>query len=105
MGRPAKDGKFVNFLMDSALVKKIDQVAAITGKTKTTVMETALRQYIEPFCQTDGTIHAVEGIYVKTKKSCKVLDAFALTAESDIYYKIFVDGTILTVPARDVVVD
>ena len=104
MGRPPKDGKYVNFLMDRKLASQLEKVSVIAGKSKTAIMEEALCKYIEPFCQSDGKINAVEAIYVKMGKSCVVLDTFALNVNSDIYHKIFVDGVILTVPMRDVVI-
>ncbi len=100
MGRPAKDGRFVNFLMDTAIFEKLAQVANLTGKTRTYIIEESLKQYIEPFCNAKGEIDAVEAIYVKKRKPCMVLDT--ITIGDAKYCKILVDGDIETVPVRDV---
>lgn len=102
MGRPPKDGKFVNVLMDKALKEEFEKVVGITGKTKTAVIETALRQYIEPFCDGDGKVHPKEAVYVKTGQSCIVLKA--VKVKDKVHYRIYYEGEILTVPEWDIVI-
>lgn len=101
MGRPPKDGRYVNFYMDTTLFNKLVMVSQIEGKTKTSILEDALNQYIEPFQNSIGEISPLQAIYVKSGKSCMVLDT--ITIGSKEYCKIFTDGKILTVPVRDIV--
>ena len=101
MGRPPKDGRYVNFYMDTTLFNKLVMVSQIEGKTKNTILEDALKQYIEPFQNINGKIDVREAIYVKTGKSCVVLDTTQVGKKN--YCKIFTDGEILTVPMWDIV--
>ena len=97
MGRPAKNGRFVNFLMDTDLVDKVDKVAAITGKTKTALFEEALRQYLEPFCNRAGVIAPRNGMYISAGKPCMVLDSIDVGGKK--FYKIDFEGDVITVEA------
>lgn len=101
MGRPPKDGRYVNFYMATALFNKLVMVSQIEGKTKTTILEDALNQYIEPYQNADGEVNAVYATYVKTGKPCVVLDTMQLGKKK--YYKIYVNGEILTVPMWDII--
>lgn len=97
MGRPSKDGKFVNFLMDTELVRQLDKVSEITGKTKTAIMEEALHQYIEPFRSRSGVIATRDGMYIPAGKPCMVLDSVDVGGKK--FYKIYFEGDVITVEA------
>ena len=101
MGRPSKDGKFVNFLMDTELVKKLEDISTVTKKSKTAVLEKALREYIEPFYNVDGNIIPREAVYVPDGQPCVVLDEMEMRGKK--YYKIYYNDDIVVVPAREVV--
>ena len=102
MGRPAKDGKFANFYIDAMLINKLDKVVELTGKSKTAVLEDALRQYIEPFCNADGNIEPKEAVYIPTGQACMILAIEQVVQRK--YYRILVDGEIKSVRAWDVAV-
>ena len=102
MGRPAKDGRFANFYMDATLIKKLDKVVELTGKSKTAVLEDALRQYLEPFCNAEGNIEPKEAVYVPTGQACLILAIEQVVQRK--YYRILVDGEIKSVRAWDVAV-
>ena len=101
MGRPPKDGKYVNFYMDSNLFDKLVKVSEVTGKTKTFVLEEALRQYIEPYLDENGEVNATKAIYVPRKCPCLILAVEQVVNRK--YYRILLDGEILTVRAYDIV--
>ena len=101
MGRPAKNGKFVNFLMNVNLIDRLEIVASLLVMSKTAVLEDALKEYLEPFCNADGEVDAYESIYVPEKKECLVLDTFKIEGKK--YCRIFYNGDIITVPVRDIV--
>ena len=103
MGRPSKDGRFVNFLMDNKIFEQLVKVANLQGCTKTNMIERALQQYIEPFLNAKGEIEPIEAIYVKSGQSCMVIDTIIIGNKK--YCKIFTEGELLTVPEHDVVID
>lgn len=101
MGRPPKDGRYVNFLMDVGIFEQLVKVAEIEGRTKTAILENALKQYISAYRNENGEINAVEATYTDKKKPCKLLDTVKIGEK--MYCKIYFDGDVLTVPIRDVV--
>jgi len=101
MGRPSKNGRFVNFLIPKPLLAELETVASIMGITKTAVLEHAMQEYFEPFHNASGEINAVEATYVPEGKPCFVLDT--ITMQEKKHYRIFFGGDIITVPARDIV--
>ncbi len=101
MGRPAKDGKFVNFLLEAKLIQQLEQVVGIVGGTKTAFLENALKERIEAFYNSDGEINPVDALYVVENNPCVILDTLKVNGRK--YYKIYYDGDILTVPVRNVV--
>ncbi len=101
MGRPAKDGKFVNFMLERKLINELEQVVGIVGGTKTAFLENALKERIEAFYNSDGEINPVEALYVVDNNPCVILDTLKVNGRK--YYKIYYDGDILTVPVRNVV--
>lgn len=101
MGRPSKDGRYVNFYMSAGLFDELVKVADIEGRTKTAILEDALKQYIIAYHNEKGEINTVDAVYVKTKKPCVILDKIIIGRKE--FYKIFTDEDVFTVPVRDVV--
>lgn len=47
MGRPKKDGVKVNFYLDKELMEKLEEYSEETGRTKTKVLEMAIKEFLE----------------------------------------------------------
>lgn len=49
VGRPKKDGKYINCYCDANLVERLSACAVQKGVSKTVLIEQALRQYLNDF--------------------------------------------------------
>lgn len=49
VGRPKKDGKYINCYCDANLVERLSACAVQKGVSKTVLIEKALRQYLDNF--------------------------------------------------------
>ncbi len=113
--RKKKDGRRFNSYIDRVIYEQFDMICKIQGRTKTSVLEEALLQAIEPFCTkgVDGCNPAIvsprKGIYkmrcpgkaVKYKSlPCTILDeTFVMGVRSN---TIWFENNIIVVPAESV---
>ena len=55
VGRPKKDGKYINCYCDSELVDKLNEFSANNGVSKTVAIERALMMYFDSFNKNNNT--------------------------------------------------
>ena len=116
MARPKKNGRYLNCYLDNTVYNNLEQIAAITGKKKTTIIEDALKAYLSSYTDRDGNIKGVKAIYrdgdteyarkvakiegkeaTVIKKECIVIEETTMYGQP--YTKILLDGNILKVPS------
>lgn len=51
MGRPKKDGVKANFYLDKDLMERLEAYSEETGRTKTKVLEMAIKEFLEKHAQ------------------------------------------------------
>lgn len=103
MGRPSKDGRYVNFYMSTGLFEELVKVSDIEERTKTAILEDALQEYIAPYRNANGEINPVKAIYKKTGEVCLVLDTEMVVKRK--YYRILLNGEIMSVRDWEVMID
>ena len=103
MGRPSKDGRYVNFYMSAGLFDELVKVSEIEERTKTAILEDALQEYIAPYRNVNGEINPVKAIYKKTGEVCLVLDTEMVVKRK--YYRILLNGEIMSVRDWEVMID
>lgn len=54
MARPKKDGKYVNFYMNSELLKRLEKYCEETGLSKTTAIERFIAKGIKEYKEKKG---------------------------------------------------
>lgn len=107
MARPTKDGHSINVYLDQNLYDNLNAMVEISGKSKTSIIETALAQYLGVYADSEsGLIKAVPAYLLRggsdyerkvaenegrevviTKVDCFVLEQ--LTMFNQPYYKIY----------------
>lgn len=113
MGRKRKDGKIINCILETSLVRGIENYSEMTGLTKTAVMEKALSTFLGPYkCDTEKP---VEAVYLSGGSDYERMIAEKEGREPDIreepcyvlgeanmydkpYYRIVKDGALMKVP-------
>lgn len=103
MGRPAKEGRYVNFYMSAGLFDELVKVASAEGRTKTSILEDALQEYIAPYRNVNGEINPVKAIYKKTGEACLILDTEMVVKRK--YYRILLNGEIMSVRDWEAMID
>lgn len=113
MSKERKDGRYLNCYITRNLLEDFENVCYTIGKTKTSILEDAMKKAIEPFYSrgpsgtADPVLNLREGVYKtdnpkkpgKMKRvRCVVIDN--ITVMGWPYYKIWVDGELMSVPSE-----
>lgn len=64
MARPKKDGHSINVYLDERQYKNLTAFATMSGMTKTSILEEALKRFLAPYCE-DEEIKAVPALLIK----------------------------------------
>lgn len=94
-----KDGRYLNCYIERTLLDDFELVCEVQHKTKTKVLENAMRGVINDFISGPSV---KDGVYLKEGIDCKVVGTVDLIGEP--YLVIFYNGELHRVPATDVAV-
>lgn len=121
IGRPSKDGSQLNIKLDKKLFTQLEFISDLLGVTRTSVVESALSRYFEPYRNKNGDISFLpaylisgnseyerkvaenEGREVEiTKTDCYVIEETTMFGSP--YYKIYSKeyNNTLKVPASSI---
>jgi len=121
LGRPTKDGVSFNCKLSSKISEELEFISKLEGKTKTSIVEDAIAEYLNPYRNSKGNISFVpayllsgaselerrvaeiEGREVEiTKEKCFIIEETSMFGAP--YYKIYNPEikNIMKVPASDI---
>lgn len=105
-----KDGRYLNCYIDRKLLDEFEVICEMLGKTKTKVLEDAMRTVVSPYYESEtNTLNLRDGYYLKelhsgtigqkalNKIPCKIIDYLEILDAP--YVKIWFNGQIVEVPA------